>query len=126
MFQERLSDAKHCVLQSNIGYTQVSLELSGVHDNKDDEYMHIKVYLMYHSHNARPCKVEVESTGKNQLNNDKRLRMKSSLKIFKIYELKIAFKMLMEDNSEFTWIQTDDDDDNPMDQSVRIHFSTST
>ncbi|EZA57296.1 hypothetical protein DMN91_002763 [Ooceraea biroi] len=113
--KERLSRMKYCVLQSNLGYTQITLELCGVYDSEDDKYINLVICIMYHSDRARPHKIEVDTTDKDKLSDDLRQRLKTSLKGFKILDLHTAFdKVLMEDNSAFTWIRTDDSDDSPM------------
>lgn len=122
LFQKHLLHMKYCVLQSNVGYTQISLDLYGVHDRKDDKYINLVIYLMYHSDEARPHKIEVDTTDKNKLRDDLRRRLKMSLREFKVLDLQTAFdKVLMEDNSVFMWIQPEDSD-SPMELNVR-HFS---
>lgn len=127
LFQEHLSNVRHCVLQSDLGYTQFNLELHGVHDVEDDKYINVTVYLIYNFDNARPYKIEVDTRDANKLSNEVRRRLKTSLRVFKISDLKTAFDTIVTDeNSGFTWIQIEDTDDSeePSVQIFSINLTT--
>lgn len=109
---------KYCALHSNIGYTQINLELFGVYDSKNDKYINLIIYLLYHSEEARPYKINVDTTTKNKLSNETRQRLKIHLKEFKITDLKTAFdKVFMTENSAFLWTRADDSE-SPLDMNV--------
>lgn len=109
---------KHCTLQSDIGFMQINLQLFGVHDNEKDQYINLIIYLLYHSDKARPYKIEVDSVNKSKLSDDVKQRLKTCLKEFKILDLQTAFdKILMEDNSTFTWVH-EDDTESPLELNV--------
>lgn len=119
LFQKYISDMKHCTLQTNIGYTQISLELLSVRDNENDKYINLIIYLLYHPGEARPHKVKIDTTDKRQLSDDTGQRLKVYLKKFKKSDLKTAFdKVLAENESAFTWMQTDDSE-SPLELNVR-------
>ncbi|XP_011866539.1 PREDICTED: uncharacterized protein LOC105561296 [Vollenhovia emeryi] len=106
--KESTSRMKHCTLQSDMGFKQLSLELCGVHDIESDSYINVIIYLLYHSDKARPHKIDVDSTNGRKLSDDTRQRLKACLKEFKISDLQTAFDKVLEDNSTFTWVQTED------------------
>lgn len=100
---------KHCALHSNIGYTQFNLELYSVYDGKDDKFIDLIIYLLYHSEEARPYKVEVDTTAKHMLSDETKQRLKIHLKDFKKSDLRTAFdKVFTDKESELTWAQADD------------------
>ncbi|XP_032666056.1 uncharacterized protein LOC116841793 [Odontomachus brunneus] len=102
---------KHYALHSNIGYMQINLELYGVHDREDDKYIDLILYLLYHSDEARPYTVKIDTTTKNKLSDETNKRLKVYLKEFKISDLQSAFdKVFMKTNSAFRWIQADDNE----------------
>lgn len=108
---------KHCTLQSDMGFKQISLELYGVHDNESDTYINLIIHLLYHSDQARPSKIEVD-TIKSKLSDDTKQRLKIWLKKFKALDLQTAFdKILTEDNSTFTWMRVDDSE-SPLELNV--------
>lgn len=102
---------KHYALHSNIGYMQVNLELYGIHDREDDKYIDLIVYLLYHSNEARPYTVKVDTTTKNKLSDKTSQRLKVYLKEFKISDLQSAFdKVFMKTSSAFRWTPADDNE----------------
>ncbi|KYN35927.1 hypothetical protein ALC56_09718 [Trachymyrmex septentrionalis] len=107
--KEYMSSMKHCTLQSDMGFKQVSLELYGVHNSENNSYMNLIIHLLYHQDTARPYKVQVDTTNGNKLNDDIKQRLKTYFKKFKMLDLQTAFdEILSEDNSTFTWMQEDD------------------
>ncbi|XP_014479762.1 PREDICTED: probable serine/threonine-protein kinase irlF [Dinoponera quadriceps] len=109
--KEHTLHMKHLALHSNIGYMEINLELYGVYDKEDDKYIDLIVYLLYHSDEARPYKVEVDTTAKKKLSDEAKQRLKIYLKEFKLSDLRTAFdKVFMKNNSAFTWTQADDSD----------------
>lgn len=109
---------KHCTLQSDVGFKQISLELYGVHDNENDRYMNLIIHLLYYSDKARPYKIEIDTTDESKLNDDTKQRLKICLKEFKISDLQTAFdKIVAQDNSRFTWIQANDSE-SPLELNV--------
>lgn len=109
---------KHCTLQSDIGFKQISLELYGVHNSENDKYMNLIIHLFYHSDKARPHKIEVDTTNKSKLSDDTRHKLKLFLKEFKISDLQTAFnKILAQNNSIFTWMRADDSE-SPLELNV--------
>ncbi|XP_071565111.1 uncharacterized protein [Temnothorax nylanderi] len=108
--QKSISHMKHCTLQSDIGFKQISLELYGVHDNESDRYIDLIIHLLYHSDKVRPHKIEVNATNKSKLSDDRKQRLKICLKEFRISDLQTAFDKILdaEDNSTFTWTRADD------------------
>ncbi|XP_029175475.1 uncharacterized protein LOC114943920 [Nylanderia fulva] len=101
---------KHCSLHSNMAYTQISLELYGIHDKENDKYMNLVIYLLYHSHIARPYKINIDTMEEKKLNDDLRRQLKICLKEFKILDLQTAFEKILTEDSAFTWLRTDDSD----------------
>lgn len=108
---------KHCTLQSDIGFKQINLEWFGVHDNENDRYINLIIYLLYHSDKARPYKIEVDSMNKSKLSDDVKQRLKICLKEFKMSDLQTAFNKILENNSTFTWNQ-EDDSESPLELNV--------
>ncbi|XP_077276045.1 uncharacterized protein LOC143904923 [Temnothorax americanus] len=108
--QNSISHMKHCTLQSDLGFKQISLELYGVHDNESDRYIDLIIHLLYHFDKARPYKIEVNATNKSKLSDDTKQRLKICLKEFRISDLQTAFDKILdaEDNSTFTWTRADD------------------
>ncbi|XP_071647204.1 uncharacterized protein [Temnothorax longispinosus] len=108
--QNSISHMKHCALQSDLGFKQISLELYGVHDNESDRYIDLIIHLLYHFDKARPYKIEVNATNKSKLSDDTKQRLKICLKEFRISDLQTAFDKILdaEDNSTFTWTRADD------------------
>ncbi|KYN17163.1 PREDICTED: trigger factor-like [Trachymyrmex cornetzi] len=107
--KEHMSHMKHCTLQSDMGFKQISLELYGVHDSENDSYMNLIIHLLYRQDTARPYKVQVDSINGNKLNDDIKQRLKTYFKKFKMSDLQTAFdKILSENNSTVTWMQEDD------------------
>ncbi|XP_020290893.1 uncharacterized protein LOC109858236 isoform X2 [Pseudomyrmex gracilis] len=116
---KHVSNMQHFNLQSNTGYTKISLELYGVHDCENDKYINIVVYLQYHSDRTRPHKIEVETNDKNILSNDAKQRLKVCLKEFKLSDLPTAFERVLANDSEFAWMRTDDSD-----SPLELHYSS--
>lgn len=108
---------KHCTLETNMGYTQIILELYGVCDNENDNYINLVIYLFYHSNVARPHKIQVDTTDKKELNEETKRRLKACLKEFKLLDLQAAFdKVLTKSNSTFTWMC---ENDSPLELNVQ-------
>lgn len=117
LFQKRISNIHHCDLQSNTGYTKISLQLYGIHDIENDKYINIIVHMQYHSDRTRPHKIEVEtSDNKNMWNDDIKQKLKACLKEFKLSDLSTAFDKVLANDSEFTWMT--DDSDSPLELHV--------
>lgn len=108
--KEHTSHIKHCSLNSNMAYTQIILELYGVHDKQNDKYINLEIYLLYYSHTARPYKINIDTMEDKGLNDDLRQQLKTCLKKFKILDLQTAFDQILTEDSAFTWMQTDDSD----------------
>ncbi|EGI59156.1 PREDICTED: uncharacterized protein LOC105152183 [Acromyrmex echinatior] len=107
--KEHMSSIRHCTLQSDMGFKQISLELYGVHNSENNNYMNLIIHLLYHQDTARPYKVQIDTINGNKLNNDIKQRLKTYFKKFKMTDLQTAFdEILSEDNSIFTWMQEDD------------------
>ncbi|KYM77309.1 hypothetical protein ALC53_12290 [Atta colombica] len=107
--KEHMSSMKHCTLQSDMGFKQISLELYGIHNSENNSYMNLIIHLLYHQDTARPYKVQIDTTNGNKLNIDIKQRLKTYFKKFKMSDLQTAFnEILSEDNSTFTWMQEDD------------------
>jgi len=118
-----MSHLKHCTVQSDMGFKQISLELYGVHDIENDKYINLIIHLLYHSDKARPYKIEFDTINQSMLSDDIKQRLKMCLKEFKISDLQTAFnKILAENNSTFTWMQTDDSE-SPLELNV-WHLNT--
>lgn len=99
------------MLHFNTGYMQMDLELYGVHDRKNDKYIDLIIYLLYHSDEARPYKIQVDTMTKKKLSDETNQRLKVHLKEFKISDLQTAFDTIfMKKNSAFIWRQADDDE----------------
>lgn len=96
---------KNCNLQSgNMGYTYIILEIYGIQDVGNDKYINLMLYLLYHSEEARPYKIEIDAMDKNRLSEEVKHRLKAWLKGFKVLDLQTAFdKISMGDNSAFMW-----------------------
>lgn len=109
---------KRCSLNSNMAYTQINLELYGVHDKENDKYINLVIYLLYFSHTARPYKINIDTLEENKLNDDLRRQLKTYLKEFKILDLQTAFDKILTKDSAFTWMQTDDSD-SPLELNVQ-------
>lgn len=109
---------KHCTLQSDMGYTNIVLELYGVHDRESDRYMNLIIYLLYHSNEARPHKINIDTMEKNKLNNDLKQRLKVCLNEFKISDLSTAFDKISSEDSAFTWMRASDSD-SPLELNVQ-------
>lgn len=107
---------KHCTLQSDIGFKQISLELYGVHDNENDTYMNLIIHLLYHFDKARPSKIEIDRN-KGKLSDDTKQRLKISLKKFKVLDLQTAFNEILTEDSTFTWTR-EDDSESPLELNV--------
>lgn len=113
-----MSRMKHCTLQSDMGFKQISLELYGVHNSENDSYMNLIIHLLYHSDTTRPHKVEINTINGNKLNDDIKQKLKTYFKQFKISDLQTAFdEILSENNSTFTWMQ-EDDTESPLELNV--------
>lgn len=109
LFQASISDIKYCTLESNMEYTQVNLELYGIHNIKDDIHVNLVIYLSYHSDQVIPYNIEVDTTDKRKLSEDEREILIASLKPFKKSDLQTAFdKILIEDGSAFARTRTED------------------
>lgn len=109
---------KHCTLQSDMGYTNIVLELYSVHDRESDRYMNLIIYLLYHSNKARPHKINIDTMEKNKLNDDLKQRLKVCLNEFKISDLPTAFDKILTEDSAFTWMRTSDSD-SPLELNVQ-------
>lgn len=109
---------KHCTLQSDMGYTHIALELYGVHDKESDRYINLIIYLLYHSNNARPHKINIDTMEKNKLNDDLRQQLKVCLNEFKILDLPTAFDKILTEDSAFTWTRASDSD-SPLELNVQ-------
>jgi len=106
-----MSSMRHCTLQSDMGFKQISLELYGIHNSENNSYMNLIIHLLYHQDTARPYKVQIDTTNGNKLNIDIKQRLKTYFKKFKMSDLQTAFnEILSEDNCTFTWMQEDDTD----------------
>lgn len=101
---------KHCKLYSNTGYTQINLEMYNVNDIKQDTGLDLIIYIIYHSDEARPYIIDIDTINQNKLSSDRKQRLKVYLKQFKMLDLKTAFDQMLADNSEFAFIETDDND----------------
>ena len=100
---------RNCTLQTNLGYTCINLELTGVYDADNDLYINIILYLMYNIDETIPRKIEVDSKTEQELNMSTKKQLKTSLKCFKQFDLETAFaKMLTE--KPFTWSREDEED----------------
>ncbi|XP_050450561.1 uncharacterized protein LOC126851043 [Cataglyphis hispanica] len=108
--KKHISHMKHCALQSNMGYTDIILELDSVHDTDNDRYINLIIYLLYHSDKARPYKINIDTMEKNKLNDDVRQRLKICLNEFKKTDLQTAFDKILTQKSGFTWIQMNNHD----------------
>ncbi|XP_076672141.1 uncharacterized protein LOC143371128 [Andrena cerasifolii] len=100
---------RNCTLQTNLGYTCITLELTGVYDANNDLYINIILYLMYGIDETRPWKIQVDSKTEQELNLSTEQQLRTSLKCFKKFDLETAFdKMLNE--KPFTWAREDEED----------------
>lgn len=116
LFQEYISDMKNCTLESNFGYTDISLEIYGVQDaKKDDEYMNLIIYLSYHPEYARPSTIRIDTTDENKLNDEIKQTLK---KEFRTLDLRSAFDKILADNSAFIW-KPMDGTESPLELNVR-------
>ncbi|XP_011148716.1 uncharacterized protein LOC105188782 [Harpegnathos saltator] len=105
--KEHTLHMKHCALYSNIGYMQINIELYGIHDK--DEYIDLMVYLLYHSDEARPYQIKIDTTSKKELSDEIKQKWKTYLKEFKISDLRTAFdKIFVKKNPTYTWTPGDD------------------
>ena len=110
--KDSICQIQDCTLQTNLGYTCINLELTGVHDVNNNVYINIILYLMYNINEARPHKIEVDSKTGDELNITTKKQLKTSLKCFKMFDLETAFhKMLIK--KPFTWSR-DNNEDSPV------------
>nr|XP_012214439.1 PREDICTED: uncharacterized protein LOC105667299 [Linepithema humile] len=108
--KKHTSHIKHCKLHFNTGYTQINLEMYGIKDTQKNECLNLIIYIIYHSDEARPYKIEVDTIHENKLSSDRKQRFKVCLKPFKTLELTTAFDQMLAEDSEFIWMKTDDSD----------------
>ncbi|XP_033191382.2 uncharacterized protein LOC117157442 [Bombus vancouverensis nearcticus] len=108
-----ISHIKNCKLQTNLGYTQINLELMGVHNENTDSYITIIIYLLYNINETRPYKIEIDSVTENGLHKNFQNHLKSSLVCFKQFDLHTAFENIL-DMKAFTWAK-EDNEDSPLD-----------
>ncbi|XP_012147434.1 uncharacterized protein LOC100876775 [Megachile rotundata] len=113
VLMDTVSRIKNCKLQSNDGCTQVILELLGVHDKPNDEYMHIILYLIYHIDTIKPYKIIVDS--KETLSPTSKKYLKASVNCFKQFDLHIAFEKILK-KEPFVWSR-EEDEDSPLDMN---------
>ncbi|CAK9821116.1 hypothetical protein ANTPLA_LOCUS11129 [Anthophora plagiata] len=108
-----ISDMRNCIIQTNLGYTQISLELMGVYDKNTDCYMNIIIYLLYNIDEVRPHKIAVDSM--NDDNLDKRIKkeLQESLKSFKMFDLCVAFEKIL-NKEPYIWSRQSGED-SPLD-----------
>ncbi|KAF3421517.1 hypothetical protein E2986_02951 [Frieseomelitta varia] len=101
-----ISNIKNCKLQTNLGCTQINLELIGINE-------------------ARPYKIEVDSVIEEELDKKTKKHLRSSLACFKQFDLHTAFEKML-NKGEFTWIKEDNEesllDVNPSDNSDQEGF----
>ncbi|XP_043802294.1 uncharacterized protein LOC122719992 [Apis laboriosa] len=104
-----ISHTKNSTLQSNLGYTQISLELMGLYYKNTDSYINIIIYLLYNISEARPHKIEVNSTTQNELDQNVKKHLQKSLVCFKQFDLHKAFENML--NLEaFKWTKENAED----------------
>ncbi|KAG6798812.1 hypothetical protein HZU73_05615 [Apis mellifera caucasica] len=104
-----ISHTKNSTLQSNLGYTQISLELMGLYYKNTDSYISIIIYLLYNISEARPHKIEVNSTTEDELDQNVKKHLQKSLVCFKQFDLHKAFENML--NLEaFKWTKENAED----------------
>ncbi|XP_006611821.1 uncharacterized protein LOC102678386 [Apis dorsata] len=104
-----ISHTKNSTLQSNLGYTQISLELMGLYYKNTDSYINIIIYLLYNISEARPHKIEVNSTTQDELDQNVKKHLQKSLVCFKQFDLHKAFENML--NLEaFKWTKENAED----------------
>ncbi|CAK9830408.1 hypothetical protein ANTRET_LOCUS7587, partial [Anthophora retusa] len=108
-----ISDMRNCIVQTNLGYTQISVELMGVYDKNANCYMNIIIYLLYNINEVRPHKIAVDSI--NDDNLDKRIKkeLQESLKSFKMFDLCVAFEKML-NKEPYIWSKQSGED-SPLD-----------
>lgn len=109
---------KYCNLHSSIGYIQINLELYNIVDTEKDECLNLIIYIMYHSDEARPFKIDVDTINQDKLSDDRKQRLKVYWNAFKTLDLTTAFDQMIADDSRFIWMKTDDSD-SPLELNVR-------
>lgn len=121
-FQGNISGVKNCNAQTNLGYTQIILNLTGVYDNNNDSYMNVIIYLLYNIGEARPYKIEVDSTTEEEFDKSTKAQLETCLGCFKKYDLCVAFEAMLK-KKRFTWSR-EDDEDSPVDVNVHKKLSS--
>ncbi|XP_003395017.1 uncharacterized protein LOC100644010 [Bombus terrestris] len=104
-----ISHIKNCKLQTNLGYTQINLELMGVYNKNTDSYITIIIYLLYNINETRPYKIEIDSVTENGLHKEFKNHLESSLVCFKQFDLHTAFENIL-DMKVFAWAKEDNED----------------
>ncbi|KAG7213300.1 hypothetical protein KM043_002599 [Ampulex compressa] len=100
------SEIKNCTVHSNLGYTQVHLELFRVQDVETNTYMNLIIYISYNTLEARPHKISIDLNDKGKLSNAMTKQLKSHFKCFRSLELKAAFDEISNsDDTKFVWIK---------------------
>ncbi|XP_076226620.1 uncharacterized protein LOC116432598 [Nomia melanderi] len=107
--KETVSHLKNCTLQTNDGYTNIILNLMGVHNVESNAYLNIDIHLRYNFDEIWPQHITVDSQTHQQLNTQIKQQLKESLICFKLCDLCKAFEKMFND-TPFTWSKEDDED----------------
>lgn len=104
-----ISNIKNCKLQTNLGYTQINLELIRVYNKDTDSYMTIIIYLLYKINEVRPRKIVVDSVIEEELDKKTKQHLRLSLACFKYFDLHTAFEKML-NKGKFTWTKEDNEE----------------
>ncbi|XP_017798070.1 PREDICTED: uncharacterized protein LOC108579130 [Habropoda laboriosa] len=110
---DNISDITNCIVQTNLGHTQINLELMRVHDENTDCYMNTIIYLLYNTNEARPHQITVDLVNDDdEPNNSIKTQLQKSLVCFKMFDLHIAFEKMLK-KKPYTWSR-ESGEDNPL------------
>lgn len=110
--QTVLNDLSGCSLDSNLGYTVITLKLFQVKVDEPKTSYNIILYLIYDANRVRPHKMTVDSSTETTLPKDVELKCRTYFKHFKRYELKKAFEETHKAiDSPVRWMKGQDEDE---------------
>lgn len=92
----------------------------GLYYKNTDSYINIIIYLLYNINEARPHKIEVNSTTQDELDQNVKKHLQKSLVCFKQFDLHKAFENML--NLEaFKWTK-ENAEDSPLEINVSKSF----
>ncbi|XP_048506347.1 uncharacterized protein LOC125499942 [Athalia rosae] len=110
--QAVINQLSQCTLDTNLGYTVITLKFFNMQELDSEETHNVMLYLLYKSNRVRPQKMTIDSSSSQALNDTVIAKCKSYFKNFKCFDLNKAFKETISAvNAPIMWKLAEEDEE---------------